>query len=114
MLNNDTAYMILDTDQAEILEEDLAVDAPAKSQNNTTIKHFFDSQLDWFFTMHEGAFPDCGLYETIIKEVETVLIEKTIYYTGGVHTKAAKILGINRNTLRKKIKALGITSTDLE
>ncbi len=111
MSNNDTACTMLDNDTTEtILAEEATYQIGAPQQSNTTIKHFFDSQLDRFFTMHKDAFPDCGLYETIIKEVETVLIEKTIYYAGGVHTKAAKILGINRNTLRKKIKELGINS----
>jgi len=64
--------------------------------------------LDRFFKMHEGSLPDSGLYDRVIREVETALFKKTIDYTGGVQTKASKILGINRNTLRKKLHDLKI------
>lgn len=65
-------------------------------------------QLEEFFEMHNDVAPDSGLYNRIISEVERVLIQKTIKYTNNIHVKAAKILGINRNTLRKKIKELKI------
>jgi two-component system nitrogen regulation response regulator GlnG len=58
--------------------------------------------------MHDGVCPESGLYERIISEVERVLIQKTLEQVGGVQIKASKILGINRNTLRKKIKDLEI------
>jgi two-component system nitrogen regulation response regulator GlnG len=58
--------------------------------------------------MHGTQSPESGLYERVIREVEIILIKKTIQHAGDIHTKAAKILGINRNTLRKKIKELGI------
>ena len=64
--------------------------------------------LDKFFKMHGLDSPDSGLYQRIVKEVEKVLIEKTMHHTQNVQTKAAKILGINRNTLNKKIKELKI------
>ena len=58
--------------------------------------------------MHKGQSPESGLHERVIKEVEKILIQKTIEYSGNVQIKAAQILGINRNTLRKKIKELNI------
>jgi len=48
------------------------------------------------------------LYKYIMEEVEKPLIEKTLERTFGNQIKAAKILGINRNTLRTKIRKLGI------
>ena len=48
---------------------------------------------------------DCGgLYEFVIGEVEAPLLEAVLDYTGGNHTKAAQMLGINRATLRKKLR----------
>jgi len=49
-----------------------------------------------------------GLYYSVIEATEKPLIENTLKTTYGNQLKAAKILGINRNTLRSKIKKLGI------
>lgn len=73
-----------------------------------TITEAIEAKLDKFFDMHGTQSPESGLYERVIREVEIILIKKTIQHAGDVHTKAAKILGINRNTLRKKIKELNI------
>jgi two-component system nitrogen regulation response regulator GlnG len=48
------------------------------------------------------------LYASIITQIEKPLIELTLEYTGGNQLKAADVLGINRNTLRKKITDLKI------
>ena len=45
----------------------------------------------------------------MIEEVERPLIERTLHLTRGNQIKAAKILGLNRNTLRKKIASLNIS-----
>ena len=59
--------------------------------------------------MHAGDNPESGLYERVINEVERSLIKKNLEHVDGIQVKASKILGINRNTLRKKIKELGIS-----
>jgi DNA-binding protein Fis len=48
------------------------------------------------------------VYKSILNEVEKPLIEAILERVGGNQVKAAKMLGINRNTLRAKIKKLGI------
>jgi transcriptional regulator of acetoin/glycerol metabolism len=50
------------------------------------------------------------IYKTILEDVEKPLIESILERTEGNQLKAAKILGINRNTLRVKMKKLGIES----
>ena len=54
------------------------------------------------------ALPPNGLYDGALREVERPLIELTLEATRGNQVRAAELLGINRNTLRKKIRELGI------
>jgi len=49
-----------------------------------------------------------GFYHSVIEATEKPLIEKTLETTFGNQIKAANLLGINRNTLRSKIRKLGI------
>jgi len=51
---------------------------------------------------------DCGLFHDVISIVERILITMALKKTNNVQVAAAQFLGINRNTLRKKIKELGI------
>ena len=53
-----------------------------------------------------------AIYHSIIMIAEEALIEETLIYTKGIQAKAAKILGINRNTLRKKIEQFKILHND--
>ena len=64
-----------------------------------------------YFDLHGGVLPPAGLYNRILREVETPLIEIALDATGGNQAKCADLLGINRNTLRKKITDLDIRVT---
>ena len=64
------------------------------------IRHYFELHGDYDY----GS----GLYAHVLREVEIPLITETLKITGGNQLKAAHILGLNRNTLRKKIKELKI------
>ncbi|MGF1632726.1 MAG: sigma 54-interacting transcriptional regulator [Phycisphaerae bacterium] len=52
------------------------------------------------------------IYQLVIDQIESALIERALSRCGGVKTKAADYLGINRNTLNKKVKDLSIESSD--
>jgi two-component system nitrogen regulation response regulator GlnG len=67
--------------------------------------------LKRYFDLHGGVLPPPGLYQRILKEVETPLIEIALDATAGNQAKCADLLGINRNTLRKKITDLDIQVT---
>ena len=67
--------------------------------------------LQRYFDLHGGALPPPGVYQRILREVETPLIEIALDATGGNQAKCADLLGINRNTLRKKITDLDIRVT---
>lgn len=55
-----------------------------------------------------GRLPQPGLYDRTLREVERPLISMCLGLTGGNQIKAAEILGVNRNTLRAKIRSLDI------
>ena len=61
-----------------------------------------------YFAAHKGGLPAAGLYDRILREVERPLIVLTLGATRGNQIKAAHLLGLNRNTLRKKIRELDI------
>lgn len=64
-----------------------------------------------YFDLHGGQLPPPGLYQRILREMEMPLIEIALDATGGNQAKCADLLGINRNTLRKKITELDIRVT---
>lgn len=64
-----------------------------------------------YFDLHGGDLPAPGLYNRILREVEGPLLEIALDATGGNQAKCADLLGINRNTLRKKITELDIHVT---
>ena len=66
-----------------------------------------------YFATHGGDLPVTGLYDRVLRIVEKPLIEQTLRATGGNQIKAAEILGINRNTLRKKMRELAIDAKRL-
>ncbi|MBK18920.1 MAG: nitrogen regulation protein NR(I) [Rhodospirillaceae bacterium] len=67
-----------------------------------------ERHLSRYFDSHRGSLPSPGLYERVLKEMEKPLISLSLTATKGNQIKTAKMLGINRNTLRKKIKELDI------
>ncbi|MEM7546639.1 MAG: nitrogen regulation protein NR(I) [Pseudomonadota bacterium] len=70
-----------------------------------------EHHLNRYFGLHGEQPPPPGLYDRVLKEIELPLIALTLMSTRGNQLKAANVLGINRNTLRKKIKDLDIPVT---
>jgi Fis family transcriptional regulator len=55
--------------------------------------------------------PPEGLYAMVVGEVELPLLREVLHWCGGNQSKAASALGINRATLRKKLRQYGVSST---
>ena len=77
--------------------------AGAEKMSNDIERH-----LRRYFDLHGNFLPPVGLYNRILKELESPLIAISLEATGGNQAKCAELLGINRNTLRKKISELDI------
>jgi len=76
--------------------------------NSKGLAQSVEEHLAAYFVAHSGELPAGGLYDFIMREVERPLIILTLQATRGNQIKAANVLGLNRNTLRKKIKMLDI------
>lgn len=77
-------------------------------KDEQNLSQLISHQISRFFDAHDGVLPMNGIYDRFMAEVERPLIATTLSVTRGNQLKAAEVLGINRNTLRKKIVALGI------
>lgn len=73
-----------------------------------SLSEAMEARLEGYFEMHDGVDMPTGLYDIIIKEIEKGLLNVTMRYTEGNKVKAARILGINRNTLHKKLVTLDL------
>jgi two-component system, NtrC family, nitrogen regulation response regulator GlnG len=67
-----------------------------------------EGYLAQYFASYGDQLPPYGLYDRILHEVEGPLVGAVLAATRGNQIKAADLLGLNRNTLRKKIKDLDI------
>ncbi len=67
-----------------------------------------EHHLTRYFAAHGDELPPNGLYDRIVREVERPLISMALGATRGNQLKAAALLGLNRNTLRKKIRDLDV------
>ncbi|WP_180957728.1 sigma 54-interacting transcriptional regulator [Neptunicoccus cionae] len=70
-----------------------------------------EAHIKRYFDLHGDALPPPGLYNRILREVELPLLALSLSATRGNQIRTAELLGINRNTLRKKIRELDIQVT---
>jgi Fis family transcriptional regulator len=73
--------------------------SPLRTQAKVAIKNYL-SQLN-------GNDVD-NMYDLVLSEIEAPMLEEVMQYTRGNQTRAANLLGINRGTLRKKLKKDGM------
>ncbi len=73
-----------------------------------SLDQLMDRFMERYFQELGQDLPSAGLYTRIIEQIEIPLLTHMLSAVNGNQVKAAEILGINRNTLRKKIKTLGL------
>jgi two-component system nitrogen regulation response regulator GlnG len=98
----------------EVIAAELAEAAPpaapaaAATAEPESMAQSVERHLRAYFASHKDGLPASGVYDRVIAEVERPLIRLTLAATRGNQIKAAAVLGLNRNTLRKKIRELEI------
>jgi two-component system nitrogen regulation response regulator GlnG len=95
-----------------VIEQELSETTPVAAASeipaNEGMGQAVERHLREYFAAHKDALPAGGLYDRVLREVERPLILLTLAATRGNQIKAAQLLGLNRNTLRKKIRELDI------
>jgi len=108
-----TALYAEDVIGPEVIEAELAATAPAVSaRDDSPAVESIGAAVEWhlkrYFDAHADELPPAGIYDRLLREVERPLIELCLNATRGNQLRAAELLGLNRNTLRKKIRELDI------
>ena len=98
---------IIATELAAVPDAAVANGLPSQASDES-IGDAVDRHLKRYFDAHHDGLPPPGLYDRVLREVELPLISLCLRATSGNQIKAAQLLGINRNTLRKKIRELEI------
>lgn len=79
----------------------------AQSETQDTLRNCVRRSLTDYFRNLGGEDVN-DLYDIVLAEVEIPLLEKVLEFTRGNQTRAAEVLGLNRGTLRKKLKQYGL------
>ena len=77
--------------------------------NENDMARYVRKTIREYFKDLDGEDPCCGMYDMVIACVEKPLIESVLEHARGNQTRAAEMLGINRNTLKKKMLQFGIS-----
>jgi two-component system nitrogen regulation response regulator GlnG len=85
--------------------------APSQDTQPQRLAHAIEGHLRRYFDLHGESLPPNGLYDRILPELELPLIALSLSATRGNQVRTAELLGINRNTLLKKIRDLDIRVT---
>jgi two-component system nitrogen regulation response regulator GlnG len=93
---------------ARIIERELAEPAVGVSDEPATLGSLVERHLAAYFSGEPDDLPPGGLYDRVLAEIERPLFELTLAATRGNQLRAAEVLGLNRNTLRKRLSDLGI------
>lgn len=117
-LENSLRRLAATSSEAEIMKAEIEsvlgsqpAAEPMKGGETEKLSASVGRHLKRYFDLHSGQLPPAGVYQRILREIELPLIEIALDATAGNQAKCADLLGINRNTLRKKISDLDIRVT---
>ena len=72
------------------------------------LSHYVGSSLDRYLESLNGSAPPTDLYQMVLEQVERPLLERVLAYNRGNQSRTASMLGINRGTLRKKLRSYNL------
>jgi len=109
LLRRLVAIEIEDTIPASAIERELAAipvqqGAETVDLSGASLPEFMENYLSRYFASFGTGLPPPGLYERILADVEPALLRAVLAATAGNQLRAAELLGINRNTLRVKLR----------
>ena len=93
--------------EAELAEAEPPTAAPEQA-GGEGLGAVVERHLREYFAAHADGLPAAGVYDRVVREIERPLIALSLAATRGNQLRAAELLGLNRNTLRKKIRELDI------
>ena len=95
---------------ARIIERELAPPQAGEdgAEEPETLSQLVERKLASYFADDPASLPPVGLYDHLLDQLERPLFRMTLEATRGNQLRAAALLGLNRNTLRKKIEDRGI------
>ncbi len=93
---------------AELTRTGRFAEAAGDDDSTASLAAAVEQHLTRYFAAHGDALPPPGLYDRVVQEVERPLLSICLGATRGNQIRAAHLLGLNRNTLRKKIRDLGL------
>jgi two-component system nitrogen regulation response regulator GlnG len=94
-----------DVIEAELSEVPINV-GNSEERESESLGAAVERHLRDYFSAHKDGLPPPGLYERVLKEVERPLLSVCLGATRGNQIRASELLGLNRNTLRKKLREL--------
>jgi two-component system nitrogen regulation response regulator GlnG len=93
---------------ADIVDNELSASSGAVPETlkpgKAKLNEWMEAYLSDYFSSYGDQLPPPGLYDRILRDVEAPLITAALAATRGNQIKAAELLGLNRNTLRKKVR----------
>jgi len=90
------------------LREPIKSSGLEEGEETASLSASVERHLTKYFAEHGDRLPPPGLYDRVLQEIERPLLSICLGATRGNQIRAAHLLGLNRNTLRKKIRDLGL------
>lgn len=83
-------------------------DPDIKDKTPRPLSDYVEFSLDHYFESLQDSTPPTDLYRLILEQVEKPLFARVLQYNQHNQSRAAAMLGLNRGTLRKKLRYYGL------